>query len=327
MSPKHQCFSGGGGCNVPPTIGLPRRWWVQCPPDTVGLQELVGAISPQHQGSPGGGGCNVPAALGLPARWRVQWSMPPWHWWSPGGDGCNIPKHQCFQEVVSAMSPQYQGFPRGSGFNACRSDTRAVGGCNLPYFFSYAAGKSSFPPLPVQQIAQSLGWTGWQTHRTARRGISHVRAGCVQFILPQNWFLSRPVDGHYSCLASRRLNTPPGRVLFVTPRECVLAVPRLAMAFGMAPGRCHRCLEEVSKKPGADRGSGPCRKGAFGNSHLIYCASVGGGLLHTLFFAVQVLLSRAGKFQMVIVTEDAKLSWPRVSYIYIYALYIIFTQK
>lgn len=77
MSPKHQCFSGGGGCNVPPTIGLPRRWWVQCPPDTVGLQELVGAISPQHQGSPGGGGCNVPATLGLPARWRVQWSMPP----------------------------------------------------------------------------------------------------------------------------------------------------------------------------------------------------------------------------------------------------------
>ena len=167
---------------------------------------------------------------------------------------------------------------------------------DVGFFTSELAGCNAWPPLPLP------GPVPWP---------------------------SRP--GHCSFSASRQLNTAPGPVLFVTPWECVLAVPRLALAFGLAGGTWARWWEEVSKnpgpagggeqKPGADRGSGPCLEGALESSCPQTLHNHRRGLAARSLFAVQILLTCAGKLQMVIVTEDANLSWPGTWCVYIYALY------
>lgn len=77
----------------------------------------------------------------------------------------------------------------------------------------------------------------------------------------------------------------------VTPWECVLALPRLALDKGWR--------EEVRKNLGLAKGLGLAWEVLLEPN----CAAVTGGLLHT-HFAVQILLPCAEELQTGIVTED-----------------------
>lgn len=88
----------------------------------------------------------------------------------------------------------------------------------------------------------------------------------------------------------------------VTPWECVLALPSLALDKGWR--------EEVKKNLELTKGLGLAWEVFFWQQLPQNLHSCDGGFVAGSFFAVQVLLPRAEKLQMRIVTEGVKLSCP-----------------
>lgn len=193
----------GGVCAVgPPRLGFPGTRWVQW----------------------------APPRPGLPRTWWVQWDPPrlalpgtQWVQWAPqdqgslGHSGCNcVPPPmpglagRTGQEVVPTMPPYAIAAGRCSLFHSPRAADHQDTGLSW---------QGDAPCSPT-----SCSWT-W--------GFSHPRWLAITHVSPPTPELGC-WDKRSSFSASRQLNATPGRVLFVTPWECVLAVPRLALAFGLA---------------------------------------------------------------------------------------------
>lgn len=188
-------------------------------------------MPPQRWGSSAGRGGSFPPDTGnplgvvgvvlLPGRGWVQCHSSTVEQWVQWPRSIRSP-----QELVGVMPPMPE-LPGG-------------GPCSAPKHHFSVVELLGHAPSPIRSWLGSLNSA---PPRAAGRGVFHVPAGCTTSPLcttspSPNW-----VSG-LSLLASRLLNTGPGRVPCVTPWECVLAVPRLALDKRLEGGG--------EEEPGAD---------------------------------------------------------------------------
>lgn len=148
-------------------------------------------------------------------------------------------------DTVGAVGPPRPGLPGTQWVQLCPPPMPGLAGRTgqevVPTMppYAIAAGMCSLfhSPRAADHQDTGLSWQGdapcSPTSCSWTWGFSHPRWLAVTHVSPPTPELGC-WDKRSSFSASRQLNATPGRVLFVTPWECVLAVPRLALAFGLA---------------------------------------------------------------------------------------------
>lgn len=260
-----------------------------------------GAVTPRYWGCLGGGGWGGTPTLGILGRGWVRLSpdtgnplgmvgvilLLPGRWWV-----------QCHPNTgkLGYSDPPVPGLPR-SLVGVMPPNTRA--------------GPMQYPRTPF-----------FPSGAAGTRSLSHQELSGLTQLSPtpcsRTWGFSRPIWLYHipplHCILPPKLGLwaePPGQQT-VKHRawQCALC-DTLGMCPGTAePGAGQRLEGGGEEKPGADQGSEPCLGGVFWQQLPQNLRSCDGGFVAGSFFAVQILLPRAEKLQMRIVTEGVKLSWP-----------------